>query len=262
MLGSGIMAGMAYSVVRDLVVGGRDLRLYASGVGRPVVLLHALGSTAASFEGSAHPLIAAGHEVVALDLPGHGGSDPVRGSELDAYVDALIDAVEQTIDGPTDLVGHEFGGYLALTVAVRRPDLVRCVVVEEPLVPPRAGRGPASMVPASARVRRAVTVARQGRYGLARVRAIVEQLRTADPAWWAGLSSIRVPVLVLDGGGGRAQSGIDLDDLSGALPSAGRRSVDAGHRLHQSAPGQFAALVAPFLADARPPAQLHLIRPA
>ena len=256
------MAGMAYSVVRDLVVGGRDLRLYASGVGRPVVLLHALASSAASFEGCAPPLIAAGHEVVAFDLPGHGGSDPVRGSELDAHVDALVDALEQTIEGPADLVGHEFGGYLALTIAASRPDLVRGVVVEEPLVPPRSGRGPASMVPTSVRVRRAVTVARQGRYGLARVRAVVEQLRDADPAWWTRLSAIRAPVLVLDGGGGRAQSGIDLDDLCGAIPGAARRSVEAGHRLHQSAPDQFAVLIAPFLADARPPAQLHLIRPA
>jgi pimeloyl-ACP methyl ester carboxylesterase len=260
MLGSGIMAFVAYSVVRDLVVGGSDLRLYASGVGRPVVMLHALATTASSFEAAAHPLIAAGHEVVALDLPGHGGSDPVRGSELDAYVEALIEALEQAIDSPIDLVGHEFGGYLALTLTVARPDLVRSVVVEEPLVPPRSGRGPASVVPTSVRVRRVVTVARQGRYGLARVRAIVDQVRTADPAWWTRLSSIRVPVLVLDGGGGRARSGIDLDDLSAAIPGAVRGSVDAGHRLHQAAPDQFAALVVPFLAGVRPPAQLHLMR--
>jgi pimeloyl-ACP methyl ester carboxylesterase len=118
------------------------------------------------------------------------------------------------------------------------------------------------MVPTSVRVRRAVTVARQGRYGLARVRAVVDQLRTADPAWWARLSSVRAPVLVLDGGGGRAQSGIDLDDLSGAIPGAVRHSVDAGHRLHQSESDQFAAVVASFLASAHPPARLHVINPA
>jgi pimeloyl-ACP methyl ester carboxylesterase len=252
---------MTYSVVRDLLVDGRDLRLYASGVGRPVVLLHALASTAASFEACAPALIAAGHEVVALDLPGHGHSAPVRGSELDATVVALAEAIAQAVHGPADLIGHDLGGYLALTLAVRNPHLVRSVVVEEPLVPPRSGRAPASMVPAAVRMRRAGIVARQGRYGLARVRTIVDQLRSADPAWWAALGGIRVPVLVLDGGAGRAQSGIDLDDLAASIPGAQRRSVAAGHRLHQASPDAFVGLTVPFLAAAHPPATLHLIRP-
>ena len=240
---------MAYSVVRDLCVGSRDLRLHSSGVGPPVVMLHALASSAAAFEPVAPALIAANREVVALDLPGHGGSEPVRGSELAAYVEAVVDALAEITDVPVDLVGHDFGGYLALCVASTRPDLVRAVVVEEPAVPPRSGRAPASIVPTSMKVRSAVTVLRQGRHGLSRVRTVVDQLRAADPAWWQALGSITAPVLVIDGGSGIPLNGADLDALTAAIPEAKRASLSVGHRAHQAAPDQFAALVLPFLAD-------------
>lgn len=240
--------GMAYSVVRDFRVGGQDLRLHSSGVGPPVVMLHALASSAASFESAASELIAGGREVVALDLPGHGGSGPVRGSELAGYVEAVVDALAEIDPGPLDLVGHDFGGYLALCVASHRPDRVRALVVEEPAVPPRSGRAPATIVPTSMKVRSAVTVLRQGRHGLSRVRTVADQLRAADPAWWDALGSITAPVLVIDGGSGIPHNGADLEALTAAIPEAKRASLSVGPRPHQVAPDEFAALVLPFLA--------------
>ena len=89
---------------------------------------------------------------------------------------------------------------------------------------------------------------RQGRHGLSRVRTVVDQLRTSDPGWWDALASITAPVLVIDGGSGMPHNRADLEALIAAIPEAKRASLSVGHRAHQVAPDQFAALVLPFFA--------------
>jgi pimeloyl-ACP methyl ester carboxylesterase len=66
-------------------------------------------------------------DVVAVDLPGFGtplppGFEPTK----EGYADWLVDQlVAHAIDGPVDLVGHDWGGNLAQRAASLRPDLVR-----------------------------------------------------------------------------------------------------------------------------------------
>ncbi len=67
----------------------------------------------------------------AIDLPGHG-----RGPGWDGLADYLgqaVDLAEGACPGPRDVVGHSFGGVVALALAVRRPDLVRSAVLVEPV---------------------------------------------------------------------------------------------------------------------------------
>jgi pyruvate dehydrogenase E2 component (dihydrolipoamide acetyltransferase) len=65
-------------------------------------------------------MLAEEHTVLALDLPGHGGSSKAVG---DGSVDSLADAVEQFLDSQSlslaHLVGHSLGGSVAAAVAVR-----------------------------------------------------------------------------------------------------------------------------------------------
>lgn len=105
--------------------GAAPLRAHVGGVGPPVVLLHGLGGAASNWVDVA-PLLVDRFRVVALDLPGHAGSralPPEAG--LTGFADAVATALEGLEARPALVVGHSFGGQVAVWLAARRPDLVR-----------------------------------------------------------------------------------------------------------------------------------------
>lgn len=74
------------------------------------------------------------HECRAFDLPGHGRSGPWDGEGV--YQDTVVEQIKGLIadwEAPVDLVGHSFGATAALRVAATRPELVRRMVLVEPV---------------------------------------------------------------------------------------------------------------------------------
>jgi pimeloyl-ACP methyl ester carboxylesterase len=68
--------------------------------------------------------------VVAWDAPGCGtSSDPPEGLGLAGYADCVAALIEAERLGPTHLVGHSFGGGLALQVGLRHPSTCRSLVI-------------------------------------------------------------------------------------------------------------------------------------
>lgn len=73
---------------------------------------------------------------IAYDLPGHGrsadwdGVSDIQGVSMAMAADLLDD---QAGGRPVDVIGHSFGGTVALRLAVVRPDLVRSLVLIEPV---------------------------------------------------------------------------------------------------------------------------------
>src|ERR1044072_1074200 len=113
-------------VERHLDVRGVRIRTFESGSGPTIALLHGLGGAASNWTLVAPPL-AGRFRVVVPDLPGHGGS-----SALPAPVEALhpcADRIGSVLPEPAVLVGHSLGAVVALRLAVRRPELVRGVVL-------------------------------------------------------------------------------------------------------------------------------------
>lgn len=105
------------------------LRAEGSGDGTPVLLLHGVPETSICFRDLA-PRLAHGRRVLAPDLPGLGGSvydGPFDVGSLVTQLTALLDA--EVGGQPVDVVGHDWGGSLALALAGARPDLVRRLVV-------------------------------------------------------------------------------------------------------------------------------------
>jgi len=93
----------------------------------PVVLLvHGMLSDSTTWDRATELLAGTGYRVLAPDLPGHGESDKDAESYLlpdfSASLVTLLDELEVT--GAT-VVGHSYGGAVAMQLAYDRPDLVR-----------------------------------------------------------------------------------------------------------------------------------------
>jgi pimeloyl-ACP methyl ester carboxylesterase len=100
--------------------------------GPPVVLLHGLGATSASFLPTIWDL-ARDHHVYAVDLPGFGESDkpvrPLHAAYFSRWVESFMDAVGLE---KADLVGNSMGGRIAIEVGLRSPDRVGRMVLYMP----------------------------------------------------------------------------------------------------------------------------------
>ena len=109
------------------------ISMLSAGTGDPVVCIHGLGGTKASFL----PTVAAladTHRVIALDLPGFGESDKPLAAPYDApyfanSVTALMDELE--IDS-AHIIGNSLGGRTAIELGLLHPDRVRKVVLLSP----------------------------------------------------------------------------------------------------------------------------------
>lgn len=99
-----------------------------------VVMLHASASSARQWQTLAAAL-APRFRVHAIDLHGHGERSPWRGARPLALADeAALVAPHVLREGGVHLVGHSYGGAVALKVAATFPSHVRSVTVYEPVM--------------------------------------------------------------------------------------------------------------------------------
>ena len=91
-----------------------------------IVLVHGNPETEAVWGPLSNALVGAGHDApVRLSPPGFGAPLP-DGFDVtpEGYRAWLVGELEQ-IEGPVDLVGHDWGGIHVVNVAMTRPDLIR-----------------------------------------------------------------------------------------------------------------------------------------
>ena len=109
-----------------IAVGG--LRLHYrdwGGSGQSIVLLHGLASTCHIWDLVA-PLLSASFRVVAVDQRGHGESDrPDHGYDFATVAADLHGFIQAMSISEPIVVGHSWGGDVALEYAVAEPDIVR-----------------------------------------------------------------------------------------------------------------------------------------
>jgi pimeloyl-ACP methyl ester carboxylesterase len=114
---------------RRAAIKGARLRWFVGGDGPPLVLVHGLGGAASNWVELA-PELASDHRVIAVDLPGHGGSAPLPAlPNLEPFADRLGLLLGREDASPAVLVGHSLGCLVALRLAMRRPELVRGLVL-------------------------------------------------------------------------------------------------------------------------------------
>ena len=115
----------------DTEVG--EISTMEAGSGDPVLMLHGLGATKASFLPTVAAL-ARGHRAIAIDLPGFGDSVKPIGAAYDARffarsVVALLDALDLE---SAHVVGNSMGGRVALEVGMAHPDRTGRLVLLAP----------------------------------------------------------------------------------------------------------------------------------
>ncbi|HEX2129223.1 MAG TPA: alpha/beta fold hydrolase, partial [Solirubrobacterales bacterium] len=104
-----------------------------AGSGEPLLCLHGLGGTKASFLTTVAAL-GQSRRVIAIDLPGFGDSDkPVMG-RYDApwFADAVVEVLDALGLETADLIGNSMGGRIAIETGLRAPERVRKLVLLSP----------------------------------------------------------------------------------------------------------------------------------
>ena len=93
----------------------------------PAVFVHGVPDTPRVWSSTVDAL--AREDVVCLQLPGFGRPCPTGfGATKEDYADWLVTALGE-IDGPIDLVGHDWGGLLVIRALTLAPDCARSWVV-------------------------------------------------------------------------------------------------------------------------------------
>lgn len=109
-------------------VAGSRLYYYAAGsrgAGEPVVLLHGF-PTSGHLWGEVVRHLPGGHRIIVVDLLGYGRSDPPGSARVDVrgHADRTATLLEVLGINFACVVGHDIGGAVALTLAVRHADRV------------------------------------------------------------------------------------------------------------------------------------------
>jgi pimeloyl-ACP methyl ester carboxylesterase len=101
------------------------------GHGKTVVFLHGYPLSHEIWEPQL-TLLSAGHRLVMLDLPGYGlAQDRTPPETLGGFASAVHDAIAVRSPGPVVVVGHSFGGYIALELVRQHPEQFEALVLTD-----------------------------------------------------------------------------------------------------------------------------------
>jgi pimeloyl-ACP methyl ester carboxylesterase len=252
--------------------GGSRFYYEEQGDGPPILLIHPAGSTASTWGTLTGDLAGAGR-LIAYDRRGYArsGGEVARSPAGHARDAAAV--LEALGAGPAVAVGTSAGATIALDLVVRRPDLVRAVVVHEAAW--RALRHPdVSGLGALAGMQ---WLAWRGRYGEAAETLLrwVYSYRDGGSAWAAfpeawrqtarengrsvvadlrssmggyprpqDLATITAPVVCTYGSRSRRCMCSITRSLAQAIPTASVREIDGtAHAVQFDAPGSFARVI-------------------
>jgi 3-oxoadipate enol-lactonase len=271
-----------------IFVADDEARLYCRGPsqalereGAPVLMLHSLFFDGSMFD-VVRALLPATLAVYAPDHRGQGRSEAGRSApSIDRLASDTIGIIETLGEGAVHLVGSSMGGYVALRIAERRPDLLRSCVLS--CCTAHAERQPERFAALEQRIREEGT-ARLGptllqtmfgeRFvaensdvckawlrhfeGLGPSAADAVHGVFARPGYEALLDGLRVPLLLFSGELDRAKRPADMEYISGRVPGSLHITVaDSGHTPPVENPVLFARELLRFWGALTPSAKTH-----
>ena len=139
-LGVGFLAATSGSTEPERLRFGRvrtrnhDFSLLEAGEGPPLICLHGLGATKASFLTTVSALAPAGHHVIAIDLPGFGDSGKPHSAAFDApwFATAVVELLDELGLERASFAGNSMGGRIAIELGMRHAERVERLVLLAP----------------------------------------------------------------------------------------------------------------------------------
>jgi len=139
-LGVGLLAATSGSTEPDRLRFGRvrtanhRFSVLAAGEGPPLICLHGLGGTKASFLTTVSALAPAGHRVIAVDLPGFGDSDKPHAAPFDApwFAEVIVELLDELGLESASFAGNSMGGRIAIELGIREAERVDKLVLLAP----------------------------------------------------------------------------------------------------------------------------------
>ena len=109
---------------------------------RPCVILHGITSSAGTLWRVGPALAAQGYHVYAFDLPGHGASSETDDHHIEAQAELIRAALSELgLTNDVTLLGHSWGGAIALTLAATNSAGLSEVVLIDPALRMNPERG-------------------------------------------------------------------------------------------------------------------------
>jgi pimeloyl-ACP methyl ester carboxylesterase len=111
-----------------------DLAILSAGEGTPIVCVHGLGGTKASFLPTVSALAPNGFRVICLDLPGFGDSHKPGSGRYDApwFARAVVELLDELGIEKANLAGNSMGGRISIEAGLLHPDRVDKLVLLSP----------------------------------------------------------------------------------------------------------------------------------
>jgi len=268
-------AGLEPRVVR---LGRFDVRYVRKGQGPVVILIHGLASSIYTWSEVIGPLSET-FDVVALDLPGFGGSTQPADLSFADYEPAVVGLLDALGIAKASFVGNSMGGGISLRLAARARDRVERVVIldaagfrmqpdERPFMVRILGSVAAGFLAERLPVRRTLTAAtlrhlihdrsrvteerideyaaplfRQG--ALASTRSLLRS--RFDESFVPDLASIEAKTLVLWGRHDPWLPLSDADRFVAEIKGARKVVLETGHMPQEEKPAEVARLIGDFL---------------
>ena len=108
---------------------GIEIHVVEQGTGAPAVMVQGLGYAAWAWREQSAAVARVARAIV-MDNRGTGQSDkPPAPYSIEQMADDVAAVIEDASDGPATVVGASMGGYIAMELALRRPDLVKALVL-------------------------------------------------------------------------------------------------------------------------------------
>lgn len=103
-----------------------DIAWCAAGQGPPLICLHGLGGTKASFMPTIAGVAPEGYRVIAIDLPGFGDSDKPHTAPYDApwYASVVLEFLDELGLERASFAGNSMGGRIAIELGISHSDRV------------------------------------------------------------------------------------------------------------------------------------------